>query len=98
MAELSEPTSGWAAECRDCPFTVGADYGERIYPRWEFDDTDDGRHTGERWAATHRAANPGHNPTVLHFHRWKLTVEGQDWAPALLEALFPQRWIEGAPG
>ncbi|AKF14489.1 hypothetical protein SEA_FLAGSTAFF_52 [Mycobacterium phage FlagStaff] len=93
--EFTEPRSGWAAECEDCPFTIGEDYGQRIYPRWEFDDTDDGRHLAERWAIQHRTANPGHSPTVNQFHRWTMThVEHLD--VKLLATLFgtshvPQR-------
>lgn len=97
--EFTEPRSGWAAQCEDCPYTIGEDYGQRIYPRWEFDDTDDGRHTAERWAITHRTANPGHSPTVTQFHRWTMThVEHLD--VKVLRTLFgpiaaPRRWILG---
>ncbi|AKF14555.1 hypothetical protein SEA_CAMBIARE_53 [Mycobacterium phage Cambiare] len=81
---FTDPTSGWAATCEDCPFTIDEDYGHRVFPRWEFDDTDEGRWTGERWAIAHREANPGHNPTVLHFHRWTMTLDGI--SPELLAA------------
>lgn len=76
MAEISydDQRTGWAAECTDCPFTIGAEYGQRIYPREEFPDTDQGRWAAEHWAIDHRTEHPGHNPTVNLFTRWTMTV------------------------
>lgn len=51
---MSEATSGWSAECRDCDYTIGIDYGERIYPRSESGDRGD----VEFWAEQHRRRNP----------------------------------------
>lgn len=84
---LIHPRSGWSAECEDCPYTIGLDYGQRIYPRAEFDDTDpDARAAAERWADEHRVEHPDHRPRVGSFYRW--TMEIVDQHPNLLEAIF----------
>lgn len=70
MPTFTDPSSGWAAECRDCPHTIGLDYGEPIYPRSESGDRAD----VERWAATHVDGHPGHQPKITEFHRWTMSV------------------------
>jgi hypothetical protein len=73
--EFKNPRSAWRAKCEDCPFTIGPDYGERVYPFVEdFPDTDAGRWAAERRAIEHREANPGHNPTVLSVTSWTMSV------------------------
>ena len=72
--DYSNPRSGWAAKCEDCPFTIEPDYGARVFPGEQFERTDEGRHAAERWAIDHRTANPGHSPTVTEFHSWTLTA------------------------
>lgn len=84
--EFTNPRTGWSAECQDCPFTIGLDYGQKIYPRAEFDDPDTGREEAQLWAAEHRVEHPEHQPKVDAFARW--TLEVTDYAPDLLEAIF----------
>lgn len=78
--------AGWRAECDDCPGVIEPDYGARVFPGTEHPDTDPGRWAAERWAIDHRTANPGHNPTVLHFQR--MTLDVVDMRPDLLRTLF----------
>lgn len=89
-SKFTDPRSGWSAECKDCPYTIGLDYGERIYPRAEFDAPDTGQREAELWADEHRVEHPDHRPHVGPFHRWTVEVTGH--APGLLEAIF------GPPG
>lgn len=66
--------TGWRAECSDCQAVIEPDYGARVFPNAEFEDTDCGRWAAERWAIEHRTANAGHNPTVNQFTRWTMTI------------------------
>lgn len=89
--------TGWRAECSDCPAVIEPDYGARVFPSEEFEDTDAGRHAAERWAIEHRTANPGHNPTVNPFTRWTMTLV-EPIAPAVLEAIFGRPVPESKDG
>lgn len=73
--EFSNARTYWRAECQDCPYTIGLDYGERQYPSEQFEgNTDEARWAAERWAIAHREANPGHNPTANAVTSWTMTV------------------------
>lgn len=79
---FTNPSSGWSAECRDCDYTIGLDYGEQIYPRSESGDRGDVEH----WADKHVAEHPGHQPKIDQFARWTMTIV--DVAPDVLETIF----------
>ena len=86
--KFTDPTSGWSAECRDCPAMTEPDYGATVYPRAEFTDADVmPRAMAEQWAAEHVAEHPGHRPAVGQWHRW--TVEVTAYAADLIAAMFP---------
>lgn len=83
----ADTVTGWRAECSDCPAVVEPDYGARVFPSEEFEDTDAGKAAADRWSDEHWAANPGHSPTVTLIHRFTMTsVEHLDLR--VLERLF----------
>lgn len=82
--KFTETASGWSAECRDCPHTIGADYGQPIYPRAEFTG-DDAQQFARTWAALHRHQHPTHQPAVDMFKRF--TFDMDVFPPGVLEAL-----------
>ena len=87
MIEFGPRSSGWKAQCEDCPHVVEPDYGARVFPNEEFEDTDAGKAAAERWTDEHWAANPGHSPTVTLIHRFTLTSD-EHLDVLLLRALF----------
>lgn len=74
---LIHPRSGWSAECEDCPYTIGLDYGQRIHPRAEFDDTDPDagpRPSAGRTSTASSTLTIGHVSACSTAGRWKLST------------------------
>lgn len=77
-------TSGWSAECIDCPYTIEPMYGARCYPRTESGDRGD----VVEWVRRHVERFPGHGPVIASFTRW--TVHISQVNPTVFETLFGQ--------
>ena len=75
-------TSGWSAECTDCPYTIDPMYGARCFPRTESGDRDD----VADWVRRHVERFPGHRPLIAQFTRW--TVHVSQVNPTVLATLF----------
>ncbi|AHJ86602.1 hypothetical protein Jolie2_52 [Mycobacterium phage Jolie2] len=75
-------TSGWSAECTDCPYTIEPMYGARCFPRTESGDRDD----VVEWVRRHVERFPGHRPMVAQFTRWVVHVSQVN--PTVFATLF----------